>query len=72
MEFINRRKIPVFNFIVCDIIILNRRNITIIKPNSSLNYKDLGLYKVIKVINNTVFKLRLLETLEKVIPVFYL
>ena len=38
---------------------LNSRNIRTIRLNKSLDYKNLGPYKVIRVINNIVYKLKL-------------
>ena len=38
---------------------LNSRNIRTIRLNKSLDYKNLGLYKIIRVINNIVYKLKL-------------
>ena len=38
---------------------LNSRNIRIIRSNKSLNYKNLDPFKIIKVINNIIYELKL-------------
>ena len=38
---------------------LNNKNIKINRSNKSLNHKNLDLYKIIKVINNIIYKLKL-------------
>ena len=50
---------------------LNNRNIQIIRSNKSLNYKNLELYRIVRVINNIVYELKLLDELN-IYLVFYL
>ena len=38
---------------------LNSRNIRITKSNKSLDYKNLELYKIVRVVNNIIYKLKL-------------
>ena len=38
---------------------LNSKNIKIIQSSKSLNHKNLNFYKIIKVINNIIYKLKL-------------
>ena len=53
-------------------IILNTRNIKIIKLNKLLDYKNLDLFKIIRVINNFTYKLKLLLLIEDIFLIFYL
>ena len=53
-------------------IILSNRNIKIIKPSKSLNYKDLDLYKIIKVYNNFAYKLKLFLFIKRIYSIFHL
>ena len=50
---------------------LNNRNIRITRSNKSLNYKNLELYKIVKVINNIIYELKLPNDLN-IYLVFYL
>ena len=50
---------------------LNNRNIRITRLNKSLNYKNLELYKIVKVINNIIYELKLSNDLN-IYLVFYL
>ena len=51
-------------------IILDSRNIKIIQPNKFLNYKNLGSFRIIRVINNIVYELELSEEIN-IFFVFY-
>ena len=51
-------------------IILDNKNIKIKRLSKSLNYKNLKSYKVIKVINNIIYKLNLLNELN-IYLIFY-
>ena len=53
-----------------DIIILNSRNIKIIRLNKSLNYKNLELFRIIRVINNIVYELELSDEIN-IYSIFY-
>ena len=52
--------------------ILDAKNIKIIRLNKLLDYKNLGLFKVIKIINNFVYKLKFPPLIEGIFLVFYL
>ena len=52
-------------------IILNRRNIKIVRLNKSLDYKNIDSYKIIKILKNITYKLNLSQSL-KIHLVFYL
>ena len=41
---------------------LNVKNIKINRLNKSLNYKNMIFFKIIKIINNIIYKLKLLIT----------
>ena len=53
-------------------VILNIRNIKIIYLNKLLNYKNLRLFKIVRVINNLVYKLKLFLVINGIFLVFYL
>ena len=44
---------------------LNNKNIKINRSSKFLNYKNLNLYKIIKVINNITLKLKLSKKIKK-------
>ena len=67
----NYRRLPALIFKKKNIIILNNRNIRIIRLNKSLNYKNLECFKVIKFINNIVYKLNLSKGIN-IYLIFYL
>ena len=50
---------------------LNNRNIKITRLNKSLNYKNLRLFKIVKIINNIVYKLKLLDDIN-IFSIFHL
>ena len=50
---------------------LNSRNIKIIRLNKSLDYKNLKPFKVIKAINNIIYKLELSDEIN-IYLIFYL
>ena len=52
-------------------IILNNRNIKIIKPNKLLNYKNFDSYKIIKIYNNFVYELKLSLFIRKMYFIFH-
>ena len=49
---------------------LDSRNIKTKRSNKSLDYKNLKLFKIIKVINNIVYELKLLDGID-IYLVFY-
>ena len=53
-------------------IILNKRNIKTIYFNKLLNYKKYKLFKIIKALNNFVYKLKLLTSINNIYLIFYL
>ncbi len=67
----NKRKYLTLKFKIGNIIILNIKNIKIIYLNKLLNYKNLNLFKVIKVINNFTYKLKLSILIEGIFSIFY-
>ena len=68
---LNKKRLPAPAFKVGDIIILNLRNIKTERPNKSLDHKNLGLYKVTRVINNIAYGLELPNGIN-IYPVFHL
>ena len=69
-DFANRRRMPATAFKVGNIVMLDTRNIRIIRLIKSLDYKNMGPFKVIRVINNIVYELKLPEGMN-VHPVFH-
>jgi len=69
---VNRNRRLVLEFKEGDLVILNYRNIKIIRPAKSLDYKNLGPFKVIRVINNLVYKLELFKSINSIFFIFYL
>ena len=67
LKQINRYRLLIFQFKKRDIIMLNNKNIKINRSNKFLNYKNLGFYKIIKVIDNIIYKLKL----SKKINIFF-
>ena len=53
-------------------IMLNNRNIKIIKSNKSLNYKNFDFFKIIKIYENSIYKLKLFTLMKKLHLVFHL
>ena len=51
---------------------LNVKNIKIKRLNKELDQKNLGLFKITRVINNVAYKLRLLFIIVFIFPIFYL
>ena len=71
MEYANRSRAPATKFRVGDMVILDARNIKIRRPNQLLDYKNIGPFKIVRGINNIVYKLKLLEVIGNVFPVFH-
>ncbi len=50
---------------------LDSRFITTIRSNKSLDFKNLGPYKIVRVINNIAYELDLPDGIRKTFPVFH-
>ena len=50
---------------------LDSRFITTIRSNKSLDFKNLGSYKIVRVINNMAYELDLFDSIEKTFPIFH-
>ena len=50
---------------------LDVRNIKTQRPSKSLDYKNLGPFKIIKIHNKTVYELDLPDLMSKLFPVFH-
>ena len=53
-------------------VILDARNIKTTRLNKSLDHKNLGPFEIIRVINNSAYKLKLSPAIEGIFLVFYL
>lgn len=51
---------------------LDSRNIKTVRPNKSLDHKNLGLYKIVKAYGNSAYELELSLSMGRVHPVFHL
>ena len=51
---------------------LNYRNIKITRLNKSLNHKNMKSFKIVRVINNSIYEFNLLNTMKSVFSIFYL
>ena len=60
-----------FKFQIKNFIMLNIKNIKITKSNNSLNYKNLNLFQIKKVIDNIIYKLDLFESMLNIFLVFH-
>ena len=54
-----------------DSIILNNKNIKIIKSNKSWKYKNLKPFKIICEINNITYELKLSKFIKNILSVFH-
>ena len=50
---------------------LDSKFITTIKPNKSLDFKNLEPYKIIRIINNIAYELDLPDNIKKIFPIFH-
>lgn len=50
---------------------LDRRNIKTERPNRSLNHKNLGPFRIVKILDNMVYKLDLPDSMAGLHPVFH-
>lgn len=67
----NRSRHPAPEFKVGDKVFLDGRNIKTTRPNHSLDYKNLGPYKILKIYNRFACKLELPESMGSVFPTFH-
>ena len=70
-EQTNKYRLPVPEFRVDNKVILDARNLKTSRPSKLLDYKNISLYKIVRVINNIAYKIALPETLKGVYPVFH-
>ena len=66
----NRHRLPAPEFKEGDWVMLDSRNIKTTRPNKSLDHKNLGPFKVARVINNMAYELELPDGME-IFPVFH-
>ena len=67
----NIYKILISKFRNNNLIILNNKNIKIVKLNKSLNYKDLKSFKTIRKINNITYELKLSKSKKNIFLIFH-
>ena len=71
IKYTNRKRLSVSIFKKNNIVMLDSRNIKIIRSNKLLNYKNLGLFRVVRAINNRIYKLNLSKKMN-IYSIFYL
>lgn len=69
-EQADRHRLPAPEFKVGDMVMLDRRNIKTVRPNKSLDHKNLGPYRVTKALGNMAYEVDLPQSL-KIHPVFH-
>lgn len=69
-EQANRHRRPAPEFKEGDMVMLDSRNIKTSRPSKSLDHKNLGPYKIIRVINNMAYELELPDGMN-IFPVFH-
>ena len=67
----NRRRQPATEFRVDDKVMLDSRFLKTLRPNSGLDYKNLGPFTINRVISNSAYQLDLPESMSGVFPVFH-
>ena len=67
----NNKYLPALEFKKEDMMMLDNKNIKIARLNKSLNYKNLKLFKIIKAINNIIYKLKFLDDIN-IFSIFHL
>lgn len=70
-EQANRRRLPAPKIVPGDRVMLDRRFIETKRPSSSLDYKNLGPFEVIRAINDQAYELDLPESMRGIHPVFH-
>ena len=70
-EQANRGRHPAPELKVGDKVMLDARYIQTMRPNKSLDHKNLGPYVIKRVIHNTAYELELPESMKSVFPVFH-
>jgi hypothetical protein len=70
-EYANEDRIPAPQFKVGDEVFLDTRNIRTTRPNKSLDYKNRGPFKIVRVINSMAYELHLPGTMGRVHNVFH-
>lgn len=70
-EQANRDRHPAPEFRVGDKVMLDARYIKTVRPNNSLDYKNLGPYEITRAINNSAYELDLPEAMNSLFNVFH-
>ena len=70
-EQANQRRHPAPEFRVGDKVMLDARYLRTLRPNKGLDYKNLGPFKISKIINRFACRLELPESMQGVFPVFH-
>ena len=69
---INKKRHSIIELRVNDMIMLDFKNLKIARSNKNLNYKNLKFFKIIRVINNSVYELKLSNNMQNIYSMFYL
>ena len=65
----NRQPSPAYR--VGDMVMLDARNIHTKRPSKSLDHKNLGPFRIIRVIDNAAYELELPKSMQGIFPVFH-
>ena len=60
-----------FKFRIKDFVMLNTKNIKITKLNNSLDYKNLNLFQIKKIIDNMIYELNLFKLMLNIFFMFH-
>ena len=70
-KYANRNKHSVSKLKMNDMIMLNARFQKTTKFNKNLDYKNLESFKIVKVVDNMIYELKLLEVMQNIFSVFH-
>ena len=70
-EYVNAHRAFASKFRINDMIMLNVRYLKIMRSNKSFDYKNLKSFKVIRIINNCAYELKLFQTMNECFLVFH-
>lgn len=70
-EFANRKRAPATRFDVGDRVYLDARNMPCLRESKGLDFKNLGPFEIIEVVNNAAYRLKLPDCFKHVHNVFH-
>ena len=70
-KYVNNYRSFVSKLKIDDKVFFNIRNLSIARSNRSLNHKNVNFYKIVRVINNAVYELKLLDVMKDIWSMFH-